>query len=305
MTSDQDAALPFELEPNEDLIEREAAGEPSIWLWVQTCPLEDCPCRSALVVVGKDREVLAAQVDLVREAWDDAEDADAFLKTLKSSEIGSTAVAFEVDIDSAEVTMPLSESETLSPEVEKVASLVDGELLDRITSLWHLGKEQPDSSTIPIEPSELKDYRVGQLLAWDEVYEGARMDVFLTEIAGEPLEAEAIDTYCVRPKCECNEVRIQFYELGEEEAGFIGTVAIKLEEPVGISLQAEDGRRPMLEALWNLYLERHPRWVPRLAHRADTMQKFGERLNSTPQSKNRKPWVSSSHKRKTNVKRLN
>ena len=199
--------------------------------------------------------------------------------------------------------MPLSESSELSPAVAAVVSLVDGELLDRIASLWFLGKEQEDASQKAIEPSQLKDYQVGQLLAWDEVYDGARMDVYRHEQGEDVLEAEAIDTYCVRPGCECNEVRIQFYEIGKDEEGYIGTVAVKVEEPVSVAFSAEETHRALLETFWTKYQNRYPGWVTRLAHRADTMQAFGERLQRKPSSQPKKPWVSSSRKRNDKPKR--
>jgi len=304
MNSPQDIEPPFDLEPNEDIIERSVEGEPTLWLWVQTCPIEDCPCRTALVVVAKDKQTLGEHVNLVRDTWDEAEDAEGFVKSIGEVAPDATIVAFELDIDSGDIAMPLSESEELSKEVTEVASLVDGELLDRIASLWYLGKDQEDSSVIAVEPSKLTDYRIGQLLAWDEVHEGARMDVFRVPTGDDFIEAEAIDTYCVRPKCECNEVRIQFYEVGEEE-GYIGTVAVKLEEPVGLSFHCEETRRSELEAFWLKYQARHPRWVMRLSHRADEMQKFAEKLHEKPQGKPQKPWVGSSRKRNPGPKRSN
>ena len=78
MTSTSESESTFELEPNEDIIERHVEGEPSLWLWVQTCPLEDCPCRAALVVVAKDRPTLELQLSVVRDVWDEAEDDVAF-----------------------------------------------------------------------------------------------------------------------------------------------------------------------------------------------------------------------------------
>jgi hypothetical protein len=304
MTAPSDTESAFALELNEDIIERHIEGEPSLWLWVQTCPLEDCPCRSALVVVAKDRTTLELQANVVRDVWDDADDEAAFKRGVAASDVAvNDLVAFELDIDSGEVAMPLSESEELSPEVAAVASFVDGELLDHLASLWYRGKEQEDTTQKPIEPSQLKDYQVGQLIAWDEVYEGARMDAYCLEQTESTVEAEAIDTYCVRPGCECNEVHVQFYELGKEEAGFIGTVAVKLEEPVRVTFSVDENRRSLLEALWSKYQQRYSNWTARLAARADKMQLFGERLNRKSSTQPKKLWVSSSRKRNAGPKR--
>jgi hypothetical protein len=296
MTSTSDMSSTFELDPNEDIIERAAEGEPPLWLWVQTCPIEDCPCRTALVVVASDRATLETQVEVVRDVWEDADDAESFARGLDTSDVAvKDVVVFELDIDSGDVTMPLSESDEISDQVAKVVPLVDGELLDRIASLWYIGKELEDSSTTPIKPSELKEYQPGQLLAWDEVYDGARMDVYRDD-GEEEIEAEAIDTYCVRADCECNEVRIQFYEIGEEEDGFIGTVLVKVEEPVTVAFSVKDSHRTLLESFWSKYQKRHPNWVTRLAYRADKMQEFGKLLQRKPSSPPKKQWVSSSGK---------
>ncbi|MGC4063211.1 MAG: hypothetical protein QM784_00885 [Polyangiaceae bacterium] len=295
MNPPEPTEAPFDLEPNEDVIERTTPDEPSQFFWVQTCPLPDCPCRTALVVAATDRPTLDRHAEVVSEAWEEAQDESAFCKCVKDALGDTEVIAFEVDIDSGDVSMPVSEETSLSPKVADVARLIDGDFLDRVASVWLLGKGQDDTSQVPIDPGDLKDYRVGQLLAWDEVYEGGRMDVYRIERGDDPLEVEAIDTYCVRAKCECNEVRIQFYELGKEEAGFIGTVAIKLEEPVSVALHAPEQNRETLDTFWDKYQKRNPNWVARLAHRADAMQSFGDRLDQLKRRPPRK-WVSSSNK---------
>lgn len=302
MTDQSDSELPFELEPNEDVIERVVEGEPSLLLWVQTCPTDDCPCRVALVVVAQDRQELGDKVAIVREAWDEAEDAAAFAKALQSAPI-KEIVAFEIDIDSGDIGIPLAEERETTSEVAKYAELVDGQLLDRLASLWYLGKDQEDASQIAIEPGQIKDFRPGQLLAWDEVYEGARMDVYRDGAGEDVVEVEAIDTYCVRPKCECNEVRVQFYEIGEEEEGHLGSVAVKLEEPVTVAYHGDESRRALLETFWAKFQKRHPDWVTRLAGRAELMQQFGEKLNRKSSTQPKKPWVSSSRKRQGKPKK--
>jgi hypothetical protein len=297
MTSPDPTENTFELEPNEDVIERTSPDEPAQFFWVQTCPLPDCPCRTALVVAAKDRPTLDRHAEVVSEVWQEAEDEAAFRTGLHDALGDAEVTAFEVDIDSGDVSMPISEELELSPRVAEVAGLIDGDFLDRIASVWLLGKGQDDTSQVPIDPGELKDYREGQLLAWDEIYEGGRMDIYRIESGEEPLEVEAIDTYCVRPKCECNEVRVQFYELGKEEDGFIGTVAIKLEEPVSVALHAPEQNREKLDTFWDKYQKRHPNWIARLSHRADAMQSFGDRLHQLKRNPPRK-WVSASNKRR-------
>ncbi len=306
----------IDLEPHEDIIERTAPDEPPLWLWAQTCPEEDCPCRAVLVVASENREQLDAHVAVVREAWEEAKDESAFRATVPND-----AIVFEVDIDSGEVTMPLTESSVLSPEVARVAQRIDGDLLDRFASQWYLGKEQPDAASEPTAPASIRDFQVGQLLAWDEVYEGARMDIY----AQDGVVVEAIETYCVRPKCECNDVHIQFYELpasagtesgddsvedgdgddsdeapehGDEAHVFVGTVSVKVEEPLQITYQPDQGEPSRLEALFKRYQARYPKWALRLAERADKMAAYGEKLHAHLEQQRRKPWVSTSRKRK-------
>ncbi|HEY5956943.1 MAG TPA: hypothetical protein VIV60_10340 [Polyangiaceae bacterium] len=314
-----DANLPeVELEPNEDIIERTAPGEEPLWLWAQTCPLEDCPCRVALMVAASSREQLDAHAAVVREAWSEVEDAADF-----SARVPPNVIAFEIEIDSGLATMPLAEDEVLSPGVAEIVKRLDGELLDRLASLWYLGKDLEDLSVKALEPADIKDFKPGQLLAWDEVYEGARMDVFLMEDGS---AVEAIDTYCVRPKCQCNDVHIQFYQLPDsldgspdddddatsqptssepehdesdlEEHVFLGTVGIKVEQPVSVTYQPAPNQSEALASMLRRYQERYPNWVERLAQRADAMAQFGDKLHAHLEQQRRKPWVSSSRKRR-------
>lgn len=313
MSTHKPADPTLDLDPHEDIIERTAPGEEPLWLWSQSCPLEDCPCRTVLMVAAASREQLDAHVAIVRDAWDEAEDAAGF-----NSTVPTDVIAFEVDIDSGLLSMPLAETDKLTPAVEHIASRVDGDLLDRLASQWHLGKQLEDISAVPIDPSDIKQFQSGQLLAWDEVYVGARMDVFIAD----DCTAEAIDTYCVRPKCECNDVHLQFYQLpdqgevessdvqthadaggvrhGELEHVFLGTVSIKLEDPVQIAYLPDRNQEDLLERLFRRYQERYPNWVARLAERADRMASFGERLHAHLEQKRPKPWVGSSRKRKSN-----
>jgi hypothetical protein len=328
------------LDPNEDIVERTAPGEEPLWLWTQTCPVQDCPCRTVLVVAAASREQLESQVDIVSNAWDEAEDAESFQATVPSD-----VIAFELEIDSGGVSMPLADDAVLSPAVARIAMRIDGNLLDRLASQWNLGKEMPDTSTVPVSPACIRGFAPGQLLAWDEVYSGARMDIY----ASGGIAVEAIDTYCVRPKCECNEVRIQFYQLpeiegeGEDELDtedeedlddvdddaheddahdenvdatdeahdvdasdddvdasddargsnraqahgtdmgehvFVGTVNIKLEDPVQVSFRPSADQAASLEDLFGQYQRRYPNWVERLSDRADKMAAFGEKLHA-------------------------
>jgi hypothetical protein len=324
------------LEPNEDFIERTAPGEAPLWLWAQTCPLEDCPCRVALLVAAPNRAQLEADSAIVREAWSEVEDADDF-----SARVPANVVAFEVEIDSGVINMPLAEDTALSPAVAAVANRIDGDLLDRLASLWYLGKGLEDLSVKALEPEEIKDFKPGQLLAWDEVHEGARMDVFVTD----NVAVEAIDTYCVRPRCQCNDVHIQFYQLPEgldDESGlddeadsddnlpaqeavsqpnnagpddesehdqadlehlYLGTVCIKVEQPPSLTQQPAPGHQDALASVMRQFQARHPNWVQRLAARADVMARFGEKLHAHLERQRRKPWVSASRKRRGGPKR--
>jgi hypothetical protein len=301
---------PFGLEPHEDVIERTAPGEEPLWLWTQTCPIEDCPCRTALVVAAASRERLDAQIDIVRSAWDEAEDARAF-----NVAVPSDVVAFEIEIDSGEVSMPLAEAAELSAAVGRAAQRIDGGLLDHLASQWHRGKQIADTSNVPVQPASIRDFKPGQLLAWDEVYVGARVDIYSNDGA----HFEAIDTYCVRPKCECNEVHVQFYQLpdseldadtesddanpdaseldADDEHVFVGTVSLKLEEPVVVDYQPNLGHGALLERLLALLQQRYPDWFARLADRADKMANFGEKLYAYLEHQRRKPSLGAARRR--------
>lgn len=323
---DQDPTAGDDLEPNEDIIERLDSDKEPLLLWVQTCPGESCPCRSALVVAANTREKLDAHVETVRKLWNETEDAEAF-----AAQVPAELVAFELDIDSGEVTMPMSDDANVSPAVKHVARQIDGDFLDRLASLWYLGKELPDAATEAIPPSEIQDYTPGQLLAWDEVHVGARADVYSVD----GLALEAIETYCVRPKCQCNDVHIQFYELpvsasneldgetadaGDDDSDsetddseidddsehdleghiYVGSVSVVVEDPVKIKFVPGEGQAKALERLFEAYKARYPSWAPRLAARATAMAAFGERLHAHLEQQRRKPWVSPSRKRRGN-----
>lgn len=307
-TMDLDDAT--DLEPNEDIIERQDPGREPLWLWVQTCPGESCPCRSALVVAANSRERLDAHVAVVRELWEATDGPEEF-----QAKISPEIVAFELDIDSGDVNLPMSEERELTEAVRKAAEQIDGDLLDHLASQWYLGKEQPDAATIAAQPSEIRDYTPGQLLAWDEVYTGARADIY----SGEGQAVEAIETYCVRPKCQCNEVRIQFYtfplteqdeapdeqehdadsEHGDlDEHVYVGSVAVVVVDPVEVKLVPGAGKAEELERLFARYKARYPSWTARLSKRAEAMAAFGERLDAYLGQQRRKPWVSASRKRR-------
>jgi hypothetical protein len=313
MSPPDEAAPRFGLEPHEDVIERTAPGEEPLWLWTQTCSVEDCPCRTALVVAAASRDRLDAQIDIVRGAWDEAEDDKAF-----NAVVPADLVAFEIEIDSGEVSMPLADTPEVSPAVGRAAQRIDGDLLDHLASQWHRGKEMADASTVSVQPSSIRDFKPGQLLAWDEVFVGARIDIYPSDGA----HFEAIDTYCVRPKCECNQVHIQFYQLPERDLDaaaawddgnrdesdlddddahvFVGTVSLKLEDPVAVDHQPNQGQGALLQKLFALHQQRYPNWVARLSDRADKMASFGEQLYAYLEQQRSRPWVSASRKRKGN-----
>lgn len=327
-TADLEPNAGDDLELNEDIIERLDSDKEPLLLWVQTCPGESCPCRSALVVAAGSRAQLDAHVEIVRQLWDETDDAAAF-----AAQVPADVVAFEIDIDSGEVVMPMSNDANVTPAVKLVAHQIDGDLLDRLASLWYLGKEQPDAATQAVSPSEIRDYTPGQLLAWDEVHIGARADIYSVD----GLALEAIETYCVRPKCQCNDVHIQFYELpvtssteldgdasdgaGENDEDddehadehadddveheldghvYVGSVSVVVEDPVKTKFVPGEGQAKALERLFEAYKARYPSWAPRLAARATAMAAFGERLHAHLEQQRRKPWVSSSRKRRGN-----
>ncbi|CAE6865759.1 hypothetical protein R69746_08740 [Paraburkholderia aspalathi] len=259
------------LSPNDGLFR--LAGTDSSWIWVHTCPMPRCSCRSALVLATHEgRETLEARGAPVWQAWM-AEDGHY-------REVARTCadlVVFDLDIDTAQVLQPHGNEPldlTQHPEVAAIVAHIDGDLLDAIGRLWFRGKGLPE----PVEaalgaPGKIDGWQRGEPLAWHEVYEDVRQDRYVLD----EHVYEVWDFHCPIPSCDCAEVNLHFEPALPGETSSPGHVNVHLGG--NIRVEPETIRdRARLEQLWAAFCQRHPRYLGRLSHRDTLIKAMGERL---------------------------
>lgn len=293
-----------QLRPNEDLIEYLRPNAEPLWLWATTCNEPECDCRTALVVAAAQKEKLLELLDQTREGLD----LEVSRTDLLPNSLPEGLIAFELNLDSGEVRGLGNQAGSSEPEILRIAKVLDGELLDLLARRWLLGKGFEDTTSTSIPVADLHDHQPGSLLAWEEVHPDARQDIY--RLDGDYFEA--IDTYCVRPACECNEVRLQFYralsederakEPEDPEGDYVGTVSVTLDDPVQIEQAPKPGEEARLDALMGAFRDRYPSWQARLTHRAERMADFGRALHDYLRERSPKRWVSSSRKRRPKPK---
>lgn len=246
----------------------ELAGAPPVWILAHTCRTPDCPCRIAKIMASRDGEqALLRYQDAFHEAMqsghDFVPDADADL------------VMFDLDIDSACVfdlrgAAPLDLAR--HPAIAEVAERIDGAVLESLARLWYRGKGwlDPEEEALRAPTIEVKGWRPGQRLGWDEACYGVRMDLY--EIDG--VTYDAIDFYCPTPSCECGEVILHFAAPDGIEPP--GDVIVRLSGKVDM----DPGKRghALLGRLWGAYRQRHTDHIARLSKRYRTMKSVGERI---------------------------
>ncbi|OXJ25146.1 hypothetical protein CFB82_38810 [Burkholderia sp. HI2714] len=94
-------------------------------------------------------------------------------------------IVFGLDIDTAQALQPHSDERldlAQHPEVAAIVGHIDGELLDAIGRLWYRGKGLSD----PVEaaltaPGKIHGWQRGEQLAWHEVYEDVRQDLYVLD----------------------------------------------------------------------------------------------------------------------------
>jgi len=128
------------LPSNERVVE--LTGARPTWLWVRTCAEPLCDCRSALIVTTDvGREALLGQGAAAR---------DALAAGATQWELGAKLIDidhFFLDIDTARVCWFNGRDEIDvrdHPRLGPIARRIDGQMLDEIGRLWHLGKGRPD-----------------------------------------------------------------------------------------------------------------------------------------------------------------
>jgi len=252
----------------------ELAGPEPVWIWARTCDLVSCECRSVLVLATHaGREFLLERGAAALDALNRRRNGLAIPAAIDG------LIVFHVDIDTAEVDPPIGD-ELLAvpahPRISDVAMRIDGDLLDAFNQLWYRGKGLPDLDQEVLAATEIvvKGWRRGGMLAWDEVFTGARQDVYVLE----GRHYEAVDMYCPVPECECGEVAIDFAVLALRGAPRPGRIAVQLLSGVTEITPGSKRERDRLGRLWVEFRRRHPNYLARFARRHAVMKRVGARV---------------------------
>ncbi len=248
-----------------------ALADGALWIWAHTCPTPQCTCRTAVIIASDaGRDTLKARGACVRHAWETGADYEVAAREL------SGLPAFTLDIDAAQPLAPDGESLldlAAHPQIRALAEAIDGEVLDAIASLWHRGKGRRDPRAVPLAKSlVMPQWKPGDMLSWNEVYPGARRDIYVldTELY------EAVDFYCPTPECACDDVGIYFKPLTLPDHASPGHVRARLAGPH--EMRAEGNGEARLNALWDAFRRRHPHHLERFRRRHADMKAVGSRL---------------------------
>jgi hypothetical protein len=251
-------------------------GTPTQWIWAFTCPTPKCGCRTAVVISAPgERAVLLKRGSPVAAAW------------LAHADYGQAAqsvqdvVAFAVDLDTLKLFPSVTNAPfnlVAKPEALEVVARLDDDVLDAIARLWHRGKGEspPPETHADGVKIEVDDWRPGGRLAWDDVHALLRNDTY---VFGERI-FEAVELYCVKPACDCREVKVDFDVVVPRGAPYPGYVQFHGEV---VTLRPKHERqRERLVALWAAYCDRHPGHQARLARRSAIMHGFASRIVAAP-----------------------
>lgn len=250
----------------------ELNGAEPAWIWAHTCRSATCDCRSALVLathVGQEflLERGAVAVDALNSRSDGSTVAAAI----------DDLIAFHIDIDTAEVAPPTGDelfALAVHPRIADIATRIDGDLLDSIGQLWYRGKglPDPDQKVLSATKIAIKGWRQGEVVAWNEVFTGARQDLFVLE----DRLYEAVEMYCPAAECGCGEVVVHFASVTPRGAPSPGRIMVQLS---GVT-EIEPGKngRDLLDRLWARFQQRHPNYLARFARRYPVIKHVGARI---------------------------
>jgi len=219
-------------------------------LWAFTCTDPTCDCRDVLLITAPSRDELLERVQPVADAWARGE---LYLEAAAQLE-GVTS--FLVDIDSGELLEGDGEGDEVAPSVQRAWEQVRGVHLDEFAALWHLGKgdELPVSPLESPEPIVIEGLQSGERVLWDDVGSPLRSDLYLDSSGG----AYAHEHYCPAPRCECDEVVVDFADTDSRTLEPAGAVTYNFTS----GKTSFDPERPAtlqrLDELWKLFCRRYP-----------------------------------------------
>lgn len=246
----------------------ELSGAPPLWILAHTCRTPGCDCRTAKIMASHQGEqALLRHQDAYHEAMQTGHDFVV--------DGSADLLLFDLDIDSAWVyglrgTEPLDL--TQHPAIAAVASRIDGDVLESLGQLWYHGKGWPDpeETALRSQTLEVKGWKPGQRLGWDEICNGVRMDLYTID----GVTYEASDFYCTTPSCACAEVIIHFAT--KDEIDSPGDVIAHLSGKADMDPSKNGHER--LGRLWDAYRQRHTDHVARLSRRYQAMKNIGDRI---------------------------
>jgi hypothetical protein len=246
----------------------ELAGAPPVWMSAHTCRTPGCQCRTAKIMASHDGEqALLRYQDVFDEAMQSGQSC-----TLDAS---ADLILFDLDIDSANVfalrgTTPLDLAR--HPAIGEIAKRINGDVLESLGRQWYRNKGWPDPEEAALRAPtiEVKGWKRGQRLGWDEACHGVRIDLY--EIDG--VIYDAIDFYCLIPSCTCDKVVIHFAAPDGIESP--GDVIVHLSGK--IEMNSSKRGHALLGRLWARYRQRHTDHLARLSRRYETMKSVGERV---------------------------
>lgn len=249
----------------------ELPGDKPLWIWAHTCPDRACDCRTALILVSDEsREALLTRALPVREAWQ--AESGYIAAASKHAEF----TPFLLDIDAVTVADLAGEqlfSLDAHPQIAEVLRRLNGEALDTLARLWHVGKAYPDQRELVLAvPSvTMPNWRPGLLTSYGDVFRWVRGDLYFLDPQFE-FAFEAEDAYCINPACACGEVSLIFYgteghPIGAVEVGLSGT----------LRMDPEPAQGETLDRLWTAFRQRHPNYLARFSQRNADMKIIGQK----------------------------
>jgi hypothetical protein len=143
--------------------------------------------------------------------------------------------------------------------IEELREMVDADTLEELRADYRRFKDRARERAAAV--SQDATWRERDWTVWD-----GEQPVAWMEVADAPLDTyeleggsfEAVDLYCIRPGCECEDVEVHFCWAGDDEdPPVVGAVYVDGPSGEVVGTSNEAGERPRLEALWAAYAERH------------------------------------------------
>lgn len=226
--------------------------------WAGSCGEEGCDCEDVVLYPIEGENPADSGLDELEELRIDAD--AALIMDEEGDPLETDSPAFLAALDDA----------------------LTGPVLDALVRRWHKDKGEPVETGRRDEFLGLEDWELDDPVAWEQVFETLRMDVYIID----GVTYSAMELYNANPASQNDEVIIDFAEeLDEDEDEApdgdddedddeypIGMVTLRLD--AGVEFEAEEGEEETLKQLWKLYERRYPS-RDHLRARQAAMKKIG------------------------------